>query len=54
MGEYDIEQLDIANDVKKISEATMIVFMSGDDDKLIDKANSEKLYNSFKGNRKYL
>lgn len=32
----------------------MIVFMSGDEDKLIDKENSAKLYNSFKGPKKYL
>ncbi len=39
-GRYDIEQLDIRQDLKKISQSTFIVFMSGDEDKLIDKSNS--------------
>lgn len=53
-GEYDVEELDIAKDLEGVSESTMVVFMSGDEDKLINKMNSEKLYNSFKGKRKYL
>lgn len=53
-GHYDIEKLDILEDVRRISESTMIVFMSGDEDKLIDKANSEKLYNAFRGRNKHL
>lgn len=32
----------------------MIIFMSGDEDKLINKINSEKLYNSFQGPKKHL
>lgn len=39
-GRYDIEQLDIREDVKKIDLSTFIIFMSGDEDKLIDKSNS--------------
>jgi hypothetical protein len=42
--DYDINELDISNDVKKISLETLIVFMNGDEDKLIDKTNSEKLF----------
>lgn len=40
--------------MRRISESTMIVFMSGDEDKLIDKVNSEKLYNVFRGPHKHL
>lgn len=37
---YDIQELEIANDVSKISKQTMIIFMNGDEDLLIDKSNS--------------
>lgn len=39
-GEYDVEDLDIKENLSKISPETMVIFMSGDEDKLINKAHS--------------
>ena len=52
--DYDIDTLDIEADVGKISKNTMIIFMSGDDDTLIDKEHSQQLYNAFEGKSKHL
>lgn len=32
----------------------MLIFLSGDEDNLIDKRNSEKMYNLFAGSHKHL
>jgi len=40
LGDYDIECLDILASVRNISQETFLIFMSGDEDLLIDKKNS--------------
>jgi hypothetical protein len=43
-GEYDVDCLDTTESIKSISPGTLVVFLSGDDDVLIDKRNSQRLY----------
>lgn len=38
--EYDVEDLDVRESVKHLSPETVVVFMSGDHDQLINKRNS--------------
>ena len=49
IGDYDVQALDILESIKKINDETFVIFMSGDADKLIDKSNSEVLYDAFAG-----
>lgn len=51
---YDIQSLNILGAMDNISKDTFIIFLSGDEDLLVDKSNSEALYNSFRGPHKHI
>lgn len=51
---YDVEALDIREAVKRLNPNTIVVFMSGRNDKLVAPRNSEKLFNECPCVRKYL
>ena len=51
---YNIEFLNIKEAVKKIDPGTLVIFLSGDEDILIDKRNSVKLHDMFAGQNKSL
>ena len=51
---YNVEDLDIREAVKKLDPNTTIVFMSGDKDKLVAARNSTKMYDVCPCNVKYL
>ena len=53
-GHYDVDKLDIAEDVKQINPSTLLIFLSGNSDVLIDQRNSTKLYNLYAGTNKKL
>lgn len=42
---YNVDDLDIREAVKRLSPKTTVVFMSGEKDKLVAARNSTKLYN---------
>lgn len=50
---YNIELLNVGAAVKKISPDTLLILLSGNSDELINKCNSEKLIQSFPGQRKH-
>jgi DNA-directed RNA polymerase subunit F len=41
---YDVEDLDVKEAVKKLDPDTVVVFLSGENDQLINPRNSKKLY----------
>ncbi len=49
-----MDYLDIAEDIKKIDPSTLVVFLSGDEDLLIDKKNSIRLHEMYVGMNKHL
>ena len=53
-GQYDLDELDIEKDVEMINPASTLIFLSGNDDKLVNYYNSQKLYRLFSGKNKYL
>ncbi len=52
--QYDVEDLDVKEAVKNLDPQTVVIFMSGDQDVLINKRNSEKLYAACPCKEKYL
>ena len=51
---YDVEDLNILDAVRRINQQTAIVFISGNNDELVNYRNSEILFKNFKGKNKYL
>lgn len=51
---YDVEDLDVRDAVKNLHPKTVVVFMSGDKDTLINARNSAKLYNVCPCEEKYI
>lgn len=51
---YDVEELDVKDAVMKLNVNTTVIFMSGNHDLLINKRNSEKLYEACPCTKKYL
>lgn len=51
---YNIEDLDVREAVKKLDPNTIVIFMSGENDKLIAPRNSTKLFNICPCKKKYL
>jgi hypothetical protein len=54
LAHFDVEELDIAENVKKITPEKLVIFLTGKQDKLIDKMHSQILFKSFGGERKIL
>lgn len=52
--QYDVEDLDVRESVRKLNKDTTVVFMSGNKDMLINKRNSEKLFDACPCDKKYL
>lgn len=52
--DYDVQSLNILGSLSKIRRDTLLVFLSADEDSLVDKNNSEALYNSFQGPYKHI
>lgn len=53
-GEYDMDECDVKEAVQRIDPSTTLIFMSGDEDKLVNSRNSQKLFDIFTGKHKFI
>lgn len=51
---YDLDDLNIKKAVRSINPKTSLIFLTGNNDTLIDKYHSDELYRIFRGQSKYL
>jgi hypothetical protein len=52
--QYDVDELDVVEAVKNLNSNTVIIFLSGSNDRLVHKRNSEKLYEICPCKEKYI